>query len=159
MNKSILCVLFVGTALIAMQRDLQAQGFGGAAAGGGTGAQLGGGGGAAGRGAGLNQTGQLTSEAAIDRDPFVGRSLGWSPRSLEGQQPTSINSGFASNLGTGLGGGGRGGLGGGLGGLGGGFGGGLGGGLGGLGGGLGGLGGGFGGGRGGFGGGLGGLGG
>ena len=154
MNKPILCVLLVGTSLITVQRDLQAQGFGGGA-GGGTPTTLGSGGGAAGRGAGLTQTGQLNSNAAIARDPFVGRSLGWSPRSLEGQQPNSINSSFTSSLGTGLGGGlggGRGGFGGGLGGgLGGGFGGGLGGGFGG-----GGLGGGLGGGRGGFGGGLGG---
>ena len=151
MNRPILCVLLVGTSLLAVQRDLQAQGFGGGSGTGGLGTPATAG---AGRGAGLTQTGELSSTAAITRDPFVGRSLGWSPRSLEGQQPSSINAGFASNLGTGLGG--RGGLGGGLGG---GFGGGLGGiggGLGGLGGGLGGLGGGLGGGRGGFGGGLGG---
>ena len=148
MNRPILCVLLVGTSLLAVQRDLQAQGFGGGSGTGGLGTPATAG---AGRGAGLTQTGELSSTAAITRDPFVGRSLGWSPRSLEGQQPSSINAGFASNLGTGLGG--RGGLGGGLGG---GFGGGLGGFGGGLGGGLGGLGGGLGGGRGGFGGGLGG---
>ena len=45
--------------------------------------------------------------AAIERDAFVGRSLGFSPRSYEGQQPTSINASFGSSLGgTGLGGGG-----------------------------------------------------
>ncbi|MCH2399253.1 MAG: hypothetical protein MK364_09115 [Pirellulales bacterium] len=88
MNKPILCVFLVGTSLLAVQRNLQAQGLGGLGAGGGTSTALGGGGGAGGRGAGLRT---VYLRALKDLDAAIARRPG-------GSVPTDLSEEIRQSL-------------------------------------------------------------